>query len=86
MSMFLSKHFFFWRSHTPTCVNQFTKPYCLSFRTVATLVVQCVTGGIWKFPIQFVATEPNVDDVIEIEAAGLNKESVVGFRLSSQTR
>ncbi|XP_077338680.1 cilia- and flagella-associated protein 47 [Lithobates pipiens] len=57
-----------------------------SMRHFATLVVQCVTGGIWKFPIQFVATEPNVDDVIEIEAAGLNKESVVGFRLSSQTR
>ncbi|XP_018422622.1 PREDICTED: cilia- and flagella-associated protein 47-like [Nanorana parkeri] len=57
-----------------------------SMRHSATLVVKCVTGGIWKFPIQFVATESNVDDIIEIEAAGLNKESVVGFRLSSQTR
>ncbi|XP_068124444.1 cilia- and flagella-associated protein 47 [Hyperolius riggenbachi] len=57
-----------------------------SMRHSATLVVQSVTGGIWKFPIQFVASEPNVDDVIQIEAAGLNKESVVGFRLSSQTR
>ncbi|KAM9320035.1 LOW QUALITY PROTEIN: cilia- and flagella-associated protein 47 [Gastrophryne carolinensis] len=57
-----------------------------SMRHSATLVVRCVTGGIWKFPIEFVATEPNVDDVIQIEAVGLNKESVVGFRLSSQTR
>ncbi|XP_078514036.1 cilia- and flagella-associated protein 47 [Lissotriton helveticus] len=52
----------------------------------ATLVVQCVTGGIWKFPIMLVATEPCVDDIIYIEAIGLNKESVVGFRLTSQTR
>ncbi|KAJ1117902.1 hypothetical protein NDU88_006098 [Pleurodeles waltl] len=52
----------------------------------ATLVVQCVTGGIWKFPIMLVATEPCVDDIINIEAIGLNKESVVGFRLTSQTR
>ncbi|XP_061483380.1 cilia- and flagella-associated protein 47-like [Rhineura floridana] len=55
-------------------------------RNPATLVVQCVTGGIWKFPILFVATEPEVDDVINIEAAGLNKESVVKFKLTSQTR
>lgn len=52
----------------------------------ATLVVQCVTGGIWKFPIMLVATEPCVDDIINIEAIGLNKESVVGFRITSQTR
>ncbi|XP_069495471.1 cilia- and flagella-associated protein 47 [Ambystoma mexicanum] len=51
-----------------------------------TLVVQCVTGGIWKFPIKLIATEPNVDDVINIEAIGLNKESIVGFRLTSQSR
>nr|XP_014349939.1 PREDICTED: cilia- and flagella-associated protein 47-like isoform X1 [Latimeria chalumnae] len=50
------------------------------------LVVQCAMGGIWKFPIQLVATEPKVDDIINIEAAGLNKESVVAFRLTSQTR
>ncbi|XP_060129516.1 cilia- and flagella-associated protein 47 isoform X1 [Zootoca vivipara] len=55
-------------------------------RHPATLVVQCVTGGIWKFPILFVATEPEVDDVINIEAAGLNKESVVKFKLTSKTR
>ncbi|XP_044297815.1 cilia- and flagella-associated protein 47 isoform X4 [Varanus komodoensis] len=55
-------------------------------RNTAMLVVQCCTGGIWKFPIQFIATEPEVDDVINIEAAGLNKESIISFRLTSQTR
>ncbi|KAG8451901.1 hypothetical protein GDO86_003916 [Hymenochirus boettgeri] len=57
-----------------------------SMKHSAMIVVQCTTGGIWKFPIQLVATEPYVDDVIQIEALGLNKESIVGFRLTSQTR
>ncbi|NWI18781.1 CFA47 protein, partial [Crypturellus soui] len=55
-------------------------------RNAATLVVQCAKGGIWKFPLVFIAMEPEVDDVINIEAAGLNKEAVVGFRLTSQRR
>ncbi|XP_075347998.1 cilia- and flagella-associated protein 47 [Mycteria americana] len=55
-------------------------------RSEATLVVQCTTGGVWKFPMLFIATEPEVDDVINIEAVGLNKESIVGFKLTSQTR
>ncbi|KAM9388279.1 cilia- and flagella-associated protein 47 [Phaethornis superciliosus] len=55
-------------------------------RNEATLVVQCATGGVWKFPVLFIATEPEVDDVINIEAIGLNKESVVSFKLTSQTR
>lgn len=50
------------------------------------MVVQCNTGGIWKFPVLFVATEPEVDDVINIEAVGLNTESLISFRLTSQTR
>lgn len=49
-------------------------------------MVQHSTGGIWKFPILFVAINPEVDDVIDIEAIGLNKESVVSFKLTSQTR
>ncbi|KAJ8003688.1 hypothetical protein DPEC_G00150920 [Dallia pectoralis] len=52
----------------------------------ALLAVQCVTGGLWTFPISLVATEPPVDDVISITAAGLNRTSSVGFRLTSQTR
>ncbi|KFV53730.1 Putative uncharacterized protein CXorf30, partial [Tyto alba] len=55
-------------------------------RNEATLVVQCTTGGVWKFPMLFIATEPEVDDVINIEAVGLNKESIVAFKLTSQTR
>ncbi|KAK2527080.1 Cfap47 [Columba guinea] len=52
----------------------------------ATLVVQRTTGGVWKFPVLFIAMEPEVDDVINIEAVGLNKEAIVGFKLTSQTR
>ncbi|NWT02161.1 CFA47 protein, partial [Mionectes macconnelli] len=55
-------------------------------RNEATLMIQWTAGGAWKFPMQFIATEPEVDDVINIEAVGLNKESVVGFKLTSQTR
>ncbi|XP_042314327.1 cilia- and flagella-associated protein 47 [Sceloporus undulatus] len=59
---------------------------CKPIRNPATLVVQRSAGGIWKFPILFIATEPEVDDVINIEAIGLNKESGIRFRLTSQTR
>ncbi|NXJ75707.1 CFA47 protein, partial [Trogon melanurus] len=55
-------------------------------RNEATLVVRGTAGGVWKFPMLFFATEPEVDDVINIEAVGLNKESIVGFKLTSQTR
>ncbi|XP_046887323.1 cilia- and flagella-associated protein 47-like [Hypomesus transpacificus] len=54
-------------------------------RCLAELVVRCVTGGLWKFPIRLVSTAPQVDDVIIIEARGLHKTSAVGFRLTSQT-
>ncbi|XP_008938388.1 PREDICTED: putative uncharacterized protein CXorf30 homolog, partial [Merops nubicus] len=55
-------------------------------RSHVSLVVQCPAAGVWKFPMLFTATEPEVDDVISIEAVGLNKESLVGFKLTSQTR
>ncbi|NXO20417.1 CFA47 protein, partial [Cisticola juncidis] len=55
-------------------------------RNEATIVVQCTAGGLWKFPLVLIATQPEVDDVINIEAVGLNKESTVGFNLTSQTR
>ncbi|NXF88589.1 CFA47 protein, partial [Eubucco bourcierii] len=58
-----------------------TKP----MRNEATLIVQCTTGGVWKFPMLFIAMEPEVDDVINIEAVGLNKESLIDFKLTSQT-
>ena len=51
-----------------------------------TLEVKAAQGGVWKFPIRFQATEPPVDDLIDIEATGLCKESCVGFRLTSQNK
>uniref|UniRef100_A0A7N5JXY1 Cilia and flagella associated protein 47 n=1 Tax=Ailuropoda melanoleuca TaxID=9646 RepID=A0A7N5JXY1_AILME len=50
------------------------------------LRIECITDGIWTFPIALVATEPDVDDVIDIEGIGLFKESIVDFKLTSQTR
>lgn len=41
------------------------------------------SGGVWKFPIHLSAAMPSPDDVIVIEATGLNKESQIWFRLSS---
>uniref|UniRef100_A0A8C5W9G3 Cilia and flagella associated protein 47 n=1 Tax=Microcebus murinus TaxID=30608 RepID=A0A8C5W9G3_MICMU len=55
-------------------------------RSNITLKIECVTDGIWLFPITLVATEPDVDAVINIEGVGLFKEAVVDFRLTSQTR
>lgn len=39
----------------------------------------------WEFPVDLIATERQVDDVIIIEAE-LGKTSAVGFRLTSTTR
>lgn len=50
------------------------------------LILTAGSGGVWKFPIRFLATEAEVDDSITVEAAGLNKKAVVGFRLNSQSR
>ncbi|XP_055766962.1 cilia- and flagella-associated protein 47-like [Salvelinus fontinalis] len=66
-------------------VNLIFTPY-KPLRCSAVLAVQCLTGGLWKFPISLISTEPQVDDVITINAAGLHKTSAVGFRLTSQTR
>lgn len=50
------------------------------------LAVQHLSVRTWEFPIDLIATEPQVDDVIVIEAAELGKTSAVGFRLTSTTR
>ena len=50
------------------------------------LCVKATTGGVWRFPLGFVSTEPRVDDEIVIESIGLNKQAMVGFRLTSQAR
>ncbi|XP_060231199.1 cilia and flagella-associated protein 47-like [Meriones unguiculatus] len=56
------------------------------FRTHIALKIECLLDGIWKFPITLIATEPEVEDVIDIQGIGLFKTSVTKFRLTSQTR
>ncbi|XP_075394462.1 cilia- and flagella-associated protein 47 [Tenrec ecaudatus] len=55
-------------------------------RTQVILKLECQKDGIWRFPIILHATEPDVDDIINIEGIGLFKEAVVNFTLTSQTR
>lgn len=55
-------------------------------RSSVVLVVNCVSGTIWKIPIDLIATEPLVDNVLVIESAEVGKTSAVGFRLTSTTR
>ncbi|XP_033113331.1 cilia- and flagella-associated protein 47-like isoform X2 [Anneissia japonica] len=50
------------------------------------LCISVATGGVWRFPITFQSTEATVDDVFTIESAGLNRESSIGFRLTSQKK
>lgn len=50
------------------------------------LVVNCVSGTIWKIPIDLTATEPLMDNVLIIESTEVGKTSAVGFRLTSTTR
>uniref|UniRef100_A0A8C6RQF7 Cilia and flagella associated protein 47 n=1 Tax=Nannospalax galili TaxID=1026970 RepID=A0A8C6RQF7_NANGA len=56
------------------------------FKAHITLKVECITNGIWKFPITLIATEPEVEDVIDIQGVGLFKTAMTEFRLTSQTR
>jgi hypothetical protein len=52
-------------------------------QTTLELIVNKRSGGRWKYEITFIAEEPNVDDVISIEAT-LNHTSSVTFRLANQ--
>jgi hypothetical protein len=49
----------------------------------ADLVIIKKTGGRWKYPLTFTATEPQIDDIIRIEA-GINRTSSVAFRITNQ--
>ncbi|KAG7467070.1 hypothetical protein MATL_G00149440 [Megalops atlanticus] len=69
-----------------TLTFNFVLTPCRPLRCTAVLAIQSITGGLWKFPITLISTEPQVDDVITIEAAGLNKTSGVVFRLTSLSR
>ncbi|KAM7045480.1 cilia- and flagella-associated protein 47 [Molossus nigricans] len=55
-------------------------------RSQIILKIECITDGIWNFPITLIATEPDVDDVINIKGSGLFKESVTDFWLTSRKR
>lgn len=59
---------------------------CFRSRHKTQLMISAASGGVWRFPLRVLATEPEVDDTITIESVGLNKESVVGFRMTSQMR
>ena len=55
-------------------------------RCVVELEVKGNAGGTWKFPITVDVLESKPDDTIVIEAQGLNKETTVGFRLTSMEK
>src|SRR5690606_32326535 len=52
------------------------------FDGLVELIIQKKGGGIWRYNIQLEATIPDVDDVIEIEAA-IRKTERVSFRLNN---
>lgn len=55
-------------------------------RLPVVIVVQGVAGGKWEFPLTLVASEPQADDVIDVDAVRLGETAAVGFRLTSTTR
>jgi len=55
-------------------------------RQSVNLTVTSATGGVWSFPLSINASEPPPDDVIDIESAGLGKDSTVSFVLFSHSR
>ena len=61
-------------------------PVLCSFSHMVYLIITSSSGGVWKYPIRFVSIEPLPDDVIVIKSKGLDKESSVSFRLTSQTK
>jgi len=66
------------------CIDHVNLAYMvMCCRHRCTLIVEGAIGGRWSFPLEFSASEPEPDDVINIEAAGLNKLSTTSFYLSS---
>lgn len=59
--------------------------HVISYRCSCDLYVTGGTGVTWIFPLCLLATPAAPDDVVVIEAAGLNKETQVNFRLTSLT-
>jgi hypothetical protein len=55
------------------------------YRVDAHLQVETALGGMWRYPIKLNAIEPPPDDTIVVEAIRLNRESFVGFKISSKS-
>ncbi|XP_057679008.1 cilia- and flagella-associated protein 47-like isoform X2 [Corythoichthys intestinalis] len=55
-------------------------------RSTAILVVHHVSGQMWEFSLDVIATEPQVDDFIETDVTEFGKTSALGFYLTSTTR
>jgi hypothetical protein len=49
------------------------------------LILTLATGGQLKYCLRFVTLDSPADDEIILEAAGLNRSSIIGFRLYSPT-
>ncbi|CAF0834043.1 unnamed protein product [Brachionus calyciflorus] len=56
-----------------------------SFMVDADIHIETALGGMWRYPLKLTSLEPPPDDTIILEAQRLNKESFVGFRLSSKS-
>lgn len=66
------------------CIKTLTNP-CF-FSHLVRLFITSPSGGVWKYPLRFKAKRPVADDNITIESVGLDKESLVSFRINSQSR
>ncbi|XP_036923682.1 cilia- and flagella-associated protein 47 [Sturnira hondurensis] len=55
-------------------------------RSQVILRIECKTDGVWNFPMTLIATEPDVDGVINVPGTRLLKEAVTQFWLSSGKR
>ncbi|CAD8092149.1 unnamed protein product [Paramecium primaurelia] len=57
------------------------KPFKANFD----LIIKRDIGGVWKFPMNLDATEPDIDDLIIITSP-LNKPTSVSFRITNRTK
>ncbi|KAK3790022.1 hypothetical protein RRG08_016335 [Elysia crispata] len=86
LSMSIARHYRDPATGLVTLIFNMRFTPCKTMDHQTTLMVRAATGGLWKFPLRFTATEPPVDDTVLIEATGLGKASNVGFRLNSQQK
>ena len=56
-----------------------------TYRCSCELYISGREGAAWIFPLRLIATPAAPDDVIIVEAAGLNTEAQVCLRLTSLT-